>query len=205
MGGVEYETEGSGHRDKWVRDLVSLLCVSLVYRSTILIRSGQKHYSKQTVYNAHLSSDKHKKKESLGNAKSDPNKANGSPAPTYTVTPDKLRIPARITYLVTSLLTYPPIPQLLADSRSEVERRMALTSREREAELEEADEAAPPPAEMTPAEEEEDDDGKIYNPLKLPLGWDGKPIPYWLYKLHGLGVEFRCEVGFPILSYDTLS
>jgi splicing factor 3A subunit 3 len=19
----------------------------------------------------------------------------------------------------------------------------------------------------------------IYNPLKLPLGWDGKPIPYW--------------------------
>ncbi len=26
----------------------------------------------------------------------------------------------------------------------------------------------------------------MYNPLKLPLGWDGKPIPYWLYKLHGL-------------------
>jgi hypothetical protein len=20
-----------------------------------------------------------------------------------------------------------------------------------------------------------------------PVGWDGKPIPYWLYKLHGLG------------------
>jgi splicing factor 3A subunit 3 len=43
-------------------------------------------------------------------------------------------------------------------------------------------------------EEEDDDDGKIYNPLKLPLGWDGKPIPFWLYKLHGLGVEFKCEV-----------
>jgi splicing factor 3A subunit 3 len=26
------------------------------------------------------------------------------------------------------------------------------------------------------------------------LGWDGKPIPYWLYKLHGLGVEFKCEI-----------
>ena len=38
-------------------------------------------------------------------------------------------------------------------------------------------------------EEEEDDDGPLYNPLNLPLGWDGKPIPYWLYKLHGLGVE----------------
>lgn len=41
---------------------------------------------------------------------------------------------------------------------------------------------------------DEDDDEKIYNPLKLPLGWDGKPIPYWLYKLHGLGVEYPCEI-----------
>ena len=31
----------------------------------------------------------------------------------------------------------------------------------------------------------EEEDEYIYNPLKLPLGWDGKPIPYWLYKLHG--------------------
>jgi splicing factor 3A subunit 3 len=35
--------------------------------------------------------------------------------------------------------------------------------------------------------ESDDEDGLIYNPLKLPIGWDGKPIPYWLYKLHGLG------------------
>ena len=69
---------------------------------------------------------------------------------------------------------------------------MALTSREREAEFEETEEA-PPPVEIE-EEEEEEDDGTIYNPLKLPLGWDGKPIPYWLYKLHGLGVEFRCEI-----------
>lgn len=44
------------------------------------------------------------------------------------------------------------------------------------------------------SEEEPADAGKIYNPLKLPLGWDGKPIPYWLYKLHGLGVEYPCEI-----------
>lgn len=42
--------------------------------------------------------------------------------------------------------------------------------------------------------DDENDDEKIYNPLKLPLAWDGKPIPYWLYKLHGLGVEFSCEI-----------
>ena len=26
------------------------------------------------------------------------------------------------------------------------------------------------------------------------MGWDGKPIPLWLYKLHGLGIEFKCEI-----------
>lgn len=40
----------------------------------------------------------------------------------------------------------------------------------------------------------EEEDEYIYNPLKLPLGWDGKPIPYWLYKLHGLNQEFKCEI-----------
>ncbi|KAJ6687539.1 SPLICING FACTOR SF3A-RELATED [Salix purpurea] len=50
-------------------------------------------------------------------------------------------------------------------------------------------------AEETQADTESDDDEQqIYNPLKLPMGWDGKPIPYWLYKLHGLGQEFKCEI-----------
>ncbi len=35
---------------------------------------------------------------------------------------------------------------------------------------------------------------KFHNPLNLPLGWDGKPIPFWLYKLHGLGIEYPCEI-----------
>ncbi|KAJ8435174.1 hypothetical protein Cgig2_028360 [Carnegiea gigantea] len=42
--------------------------------------------------------------------------------------------------------------------------------------------------------ESDEEEQPIYNPLKLPLGWDGKPIPYWLYKLHGLGQEFKCEI-----------
>lgn len=28
----------------------------------------------------------------------------------------------------------------------------------------------------------------------LFLSWDGKPIPYWLYKLHGLNFFFPCEI-----------
>ena len=44
-------------------------------------------------------------------------------------------------------------------------------------------------------EEDLDDTEKpIYNPKKVPLDWTGKPIPYWLYKLHGLNVEYKCEI-----------
>ena len=38
----------------------------------------------------------------------------------------------------------------------------------------------------------DEEDEFIYNPLKLPMGWDGKPIPYWLYKLHGLNQAQPC-------------
>lgn len=45
-------------------------------------------------------------------------------------------------------------------------------------------------------DEDEDNDQSdvVYNPKNLPLGWDGKPIPYWLYKLHGLNLTFTCEI-----------
>jgi splicing factor 3A subunit 3 len=81
---------------------------------------------------------------------------------------------------------------LINDTQQNIERKSALTAREREQEVEDAMEETKAAADD--AVEEEDDDGRIYNPLKLPLGWDGKPIPYWLYKLHGLGVEYRCEI-----------
>jgi len=41
-------------------------------------------------------------------------------------------------------------------------------------------------------EEESDEEEEIYNPKNLPLGWDGKPIAVWLYKLHGLN-KYVCE------------
>lgn len=43
-------------------------------------------------------------------------------------------------------------------------------------------------------ESESSEEDLTYNPKNLPLGWDGKPIPYWLYKLHGLGIEYKCEI-----------
>ncbi|WCJ36831.1 splicing factor-related [Euphorbia peplus] len=79
---------------------------------------------------------------------------------------------------------------LLSDTivrtKENIVKKQALTYDEMEAEREE---------EETQADTESDDDEQqIYNPLKLPMGWDGKPIPYWLYKLHGLGQEFKCEI-----------
>jgi len=43
-------------------------------------------------------------------------------------------------------------------------------------------------------DDENDADDIPYNPKNLPLGWDGKPIPYWLYKLHGLNISYNCEI-----------
>ncbi|EAY14533.1 Zinc finger, C2H2 type family protein [Trichomonas vaginalis G3] len=49
-------------------------------------------------------------------------------------------------------------------------------------------------APITFEENDSEDEEQFVNPKGLPLGWDGKPIPMWLYKLHGLSVEYKCEI-----------
>lgn len=44
------------------------------------------------------------------------------------------------------------------------------------------------------ADEDSEDDTPIYNPKNVPLDWNGKPIPYWLFKLHGLNHFYPCEI-----------
>merc|ERR1712129_425548 len=67
-----------------------------------------------------------------------------------------------------------------------VERKQARTELEREDSDEDESEEEP--------EADDDDDDIPYNPKNLPLGWDGKPIPYWLYRLHGLNISYNCEI-----------
>ncbi|KAK6071010.1 Pre-mRNA-splicing factor sap61 [Seiridium cupressi] len=83
-----------------------------------------------------------------------------------------------------------------SDTRVNVERKQGMTERERQQELDNLYSSSNTAAQGPENEEgeEDDDEDRIYNPLKLPLAWDGKPIPFWLYKLHGLGVEFPCEI-----------
>ncbi|EIN10867.1 hypothetical protein PUNSTDRAFT_100714 [Punctularia strigosozonata HHB-11173 SS5] len=163
----------------------------------------QKVYSKQTVYDAHLTSKKHVK-ATTKQATSEPPPSNPNGPASLTangnghVAPGKTRLRsiALLTHLCGSM-----IKELLLtfnDTKSNVERKFSLTAREREQELLEQAKSAPAPTKKgdtnPEGEEEEEEEERIYNPLKLPLGWDGKPIPYWLYKLHGLGVEYRCEI-----------
>lgn len=70
-------------------------------------------------------------------------------------------------------------------TKDNVQRKQARTEGERE----DSD------AEVSEEESEEEEEDDIpYNPKNLPLGWDGKPIPYWLYKLHGLNISYNCEI-----------
>ena len=70
-------------------------------------------------------------------------------------------------------------------TKENVQRKQARTAGEREDSDEEVSESE---------DEDEPDSEVIYNPKNLPLGWDGKPIPYWLYKLHGLNITYSCEI-----------
>jgi len=78
-------------------------------------------------------------------------------------------------------------------TRRHAEKQQTRTAEEKEAELLEEEYGTLPDMDRQ-AGADEDDEEPIYNPKNIPLGWDGKPIPYWLYKLHGLGVEFKCEI-----------
>ncbi|XP_055389692.1 splicing factor 3A subunit 3 [Condylostylus longicornis] len=79
--------------------------------------------------------------------------------------------------------------ELVSEQRSatkeNVQRKQARTGGERDDSDAEASESDPG---------EDDTDDVPYNPKNLPLGWDGKPIPYWLYKLHGLNISYNCEI-----------
>ncbi|XP_075145167.1 splicing factor 3A subunit 3 [Haematobia irritans] len=80
--------------------------------------------------------------------------------------------------------------ELVSEQRSatkeNVQRKQARTGGERnDSDIEASD---------SDIDDDPDADDVPYNPKNLPLGWDGKPIPYWLYKLHGLNISYNCEI-----------
>lgn len=183
---ADFEKEWSS--GKLLESTVPMVNTGLISED-VFCDACNKNYSKKTVYDAHLTSKKHKKAEEarknmkLDDKKED-NTLNQSQNP-IKIDLLKKRVLSKKEYFIqrfSSLLN----SEREATKRNVV-RKQTLTDRERQAELEAAEN------EETIIEETKDDD-KIWNPLKLPLGWDGKPIPYWLWKLHGLGVEYPCEI-----------
>ncbi|KJX98421.1 splicing factor 3a subunit 3 like protein [Zymoseptoria brevis] len=154
----------------------------------------KKEFKNDNVYKAHLTGKKHIK---AAEARQNGGESNGAAANNTAAPVARLKERAvaerehRIRKLASTMQTE------REDTRVNVERKAGMTDRERQQELaalfaEDTEMAGVARAE----EDDEEDDGeeKVYNPLKLPLAWDGKPIPFWLYKLHGLGVEFPCEI-----------
>lgn len=162
----------------------------------IWCKECEKEFKNENVYKSHLSGKKHIKAAEMRKGQESANGAatNGHVnARGSTVQRLKERAIAEREYRIKRLASM--METVRTDTRVNVERRQGMTERERQLELE-AMMAETTEAPMRNGEDESDsdEDEKIYNPLKLPLAWDGKPIPYWLYKLHGLGVEFPCEI-----------
>lgn len=75
----------------------------------------------------------------------------------------------------------------LEATKQHVEKKQSRTVDEILAELEEEE------GSDVEAESEEEEE-VVVGKQNYPVGWDGKPIPYWLYKLHGLGIMYQCEI-----------
>lgn len=145
----------------------------------------QKQFAKKTVYDAHLSGKKHKKMEAL--SKDAPKSVEKLQIEKLSSIREKEKKIASQEFCITEFMKSLSTQRI--DTKNLMERKQTLTLEEFQNLADEED-----IEEEESEREESSDDEKFYNPLKLPIGWDGKPIPYWLYKLHGLDKEFPCEI-----------
>lgn len=160
----------------------------------------EKEFRNQGVYDSHLNGKKHKRNTEAA-AAATTNDAS-KPSAVLPAANLKERLIASHEHRIRALAD--TLSNERSNTRVNVERKQVMTERERQAELDAlfAEDNAAVTASHNRGGRDDDSDSdaksdtseRIYNPLKLPLAWDGKPIPYWLYKLHGLGVEFTCEI-----------
>eukprot|EP00771_Trimastix_marina_P000019 gnl/Trimastix_PCT/1014.p2 GENE.gnl/Trimastix_PCT/1014~~gnl/Trimastix_PCT/1014.p2 ORF type:complete len:376 (+),score=184.69 gnl/Trimastix_PCT/1014:2624-3751(+) len=130
-------------------------------------------FAKESVFAAHQRSKKHLKAERRMRSYLDPRT-------------DAAKRPVAL--LEAQIVRY---TQLLEE---EIEATKAFIEKKQ---VQNPDEIMAEAEEEIPIEDEDEDEYKEpvqSNPKGFPLGWDGKPIPVWLYKLNGLGLEFKCEI-----------
>lgn len=180
----------------WQNDTQGASANNLSSPDAVWCTDCEKEFKNENVYKNHLTGRKHVKAAEQRKARQDAAgaEANGEADDTISATRLKERAIAEREYRVKRLASAMSTER--GDTRVNVERKQGMTERERQQELDNLFNSTEPQHQPSGEGEEEEDDGdeKIYNPLKLPLAWDGKPIPYWLYRLHGLGVELTCEI-----------
>lgn len=158
----------------------------------------EKEFTNQNVYKNHLTGKKHIRAAEARKANGTANGDTAVPPPKDSIASSmrdlKERAIAEREHRIRSLAEV--LKEERDATRVNVERKQGMTERERQMELDAifADEGPTSGARGNESDDESDSDERVNNPLKLPLAWDGKPIPYWLYKLHGLGVELPCEI-----------
>jgi splicing factor 3A subunit 3 len=160
-------------------------CVALPSEKEILknddlyCKACEKSFSKHTTFQVHLKGRKHKKNAAR--------LAKGEVSNKRKETESKRSLEVALTeYRIFALADL--MSDRIESTKVHVEKKQTRTLEEIQADLEEQVEDAQSDSES------DDDDKPLYNPLNLPLGWDDKPIPYWLYKLHGLNLKFDCEI-----------
>lgn len=154
----------------------------------------EKEFKNDNIYQNHLTGKKHiraaEARKASGTSEKPQAPSNGGSSLAHDL---KERAIAEREHRVRCLTN--ELKQERQDTRANVERRQGMTERERQIEYDALMAEPEPQGDGQGGDQPDENDAeKIYNPLKLPLGWDGKPIPFWLYKLHGLGVEYPCEI-----------
>eukprot|EP00735_Rhodelphis_limneticus_P000601 TRINITY_DN1109_c0_g1::TRINITY_DN1109_c0_g1_i1::g.17293::m.17293 TRINITY_DN1109_c0_g1::TRINITY_DN1109_c0_g1_i1::g.17293 ORF type:complete len:509 (+),score=116.49,sp/Q9FG01/ATO_ARATH/37.29/6e-98,DUF3449/PF11931.3/2.3e+03,DUF3449/PF11931.3/1.2e+03,DUF3449/PF11931.3/70,DUF3449/PF11931.3/1.4e-65,zf-C2H2_jaz/PF12171.3/3.3e+03,zf-C2H2_jaz/PF12171.3/2.5e-07,zf-C2H2_jaz/PF12171.3/1.6e+03,zf-C2H2_jaz/PF12171.3/2.2e+02,zf-met/PF12874.2/1.3e+04,zf-met/PF12874.2/8.3e+03,zf-met/PF12874.2/1.4e-06,zf-met/PF12 len=144
-----------------------------------------KIFAKDTVFEKHLEGKKH-----LKNKESYDEKAERKFQQRRTTEREIAQLENHIRRLAELLVDQ------VENTRINLEKKLTKTWEEIEMELDAQEREARGEVTNDTVEDDgvDEDEEVIYNPLKLPLGWDGKPIPYWLYKLHGLNIEYKCEI-----------
>ena len=141
-----------------------------------------KSFAKDTLMDAHMKSKKHLKKVNLSK-NNDTNNINKNSQEKNKIEEDILH---DIKYYEYQIIRYKDILQNIIDNTiSQIHKKQTMTKEELESDR---------LNEINIKKIEKEEKKKIFNPKNIPMDWDGKPLPYWLYKVHGLGVEHKCEI-----------
>jgi len=154
-------------------------------RSPLFCIPCNKLFAKESSYQSHLPGKKHTRAVAEQSSR---------------ITPQRI---ARLEFAIqqwTNVLepqlttTIKHIQTRLLQTYDELEKERALETRRIQTALHRHTDGNPDAMDEETKKANADDENGFDNPLHLPLSWDGKPIPHWMYVLHGLQQKFDCEV-----------